>query len=170
MTNLCKALPKFLEWLDDERHRRAVLVGLLVLAFTLRLAAAWVIPIDYRFRTDAVGYVARAHNLLALGVLGKEPGVPMALCPPGYPLFIAGVFALTNQSLMAVRLVQVALGTLMVWLTYLVGQQVTSRPVGLLGAFISAIYPVWVIWSALFLTETLYTVLLLAFNLHIPVS
>ncbi len=59
-----------LNWLDDKRHRRAVLSGLLVLAFALRLAAALTIPLDYRLRDDAVEYVTDAHNLLALGVFG----------------------------------------------------------------------------------------------------
>ena len=153
-----------LKWLDDERHRRAVLIALLVIAFVLRLTAALSIPLDYRLRDDAVEYVTDARNLLALGVFGEEPGIPYATIPPAYPLFIAGIFALTNQSLLAVRLVQVALGTLMVWLTYLTGREIASRRIGLLGAFISAVYPVWVLWPALFLTETLYVVLLLAFT------
>ena len=152
-----------LKWLDDERHTRTALIGLLVLALVLRLTAALIIPLDYRLRADAVEYVTDARNLLTLGVFGEEPGIPYATIPPAYPLFIAGIFAVTNQSLLAVRLVQVALGTLMVWLTYLTGREIASRRIGLLGAFISAVYPVWVLWPALFLTETLYTVLLLTF-------
>jgi len=153
-----------LSWFDDERHTRAVLSALLVVAFVLRLTAALIIPMDYRLRDDAVEYVTDARNLLALGVFGEVPGIPYATIPPAYPLFIASIFALTNQSLLAVRLVQVALGTLIVWLTYLTGREIASRRIGLLGAFISAVYPVWVIWPALFLTETLYTVLLLVFT------
>jgi len=153
----------WLNWLADEGHARAILVAVLVLAFALRLAAALIIPIDYRLRDDALEYVADARHLLELGVFGEEPGVPYATIPPGYPLFIAGVFALTDESLMAVRLVQVMLGTLIVGLIYLIGCEATSKRTSLLGALVGAVYPIWIIWPALFLTETLYTVLLLAF-------
>jgi hypothetical protein len=57
-----------LKWLDDERHRRAVLIGLLVVAFVLRLTAALTIPLDYRFRDDAVEYISGAQHLWTLGV------------------------------------------------------------------------------------------------------
>lgn len=136
----------------------------LAVAFTLRLAAAFALPIDYRFERDAVEYVSDAHHLLTLGVFGEEPGVPYAIIPPGYPLFIAGIFMLTNQSMIAVRLAQVALATLMVWLTFLVGKEIASKRAALLGAFIIAVYPVWIFWPIFFLTETLYTVLLLIFT------
>jgi len=152
-----------MNWLDDEHHRHNVLVGLLIMAFVLRLAAASIIPIDYRLQKDAVEYVSGARHLLTLGVFGEEAGVPYAIIPPGYPLFIAAVFALTGQSLMAVRLIQVVLGVLMVWLTSLVGREVASKRAGLGAAFICAMYPVWVIWPVLFLTETLYAILVLTF-------
>jgi 4-amino-4-deoxy-L-arabinose transferase-like glycosyltransferase len=154
----------YLSLLGDERHRRAVLLCLLAVAFVLRLAAALIVPIDYRLRDDAVEYVSDARHLLTLGVFGEEPGIPYAIIPPGYPLFIAAIFALTNQSLMAVRLAQVVLGTLMVWLTYLIGREITPRYAGLLGAFISALYPAWIMWVVVFMIEALYTVLLLAFT------
>ncbi len=54
----------YLKWSNDERHTRAVLSGLLVLAFVLRLTAALIIPLDYRLRADAVEYVTDAHNLI----------------------------------------------------------------------------------------------------------
>lgn len=165
MTNLRDRICLYSSWLDDERHRRTVLIGLLVVAFALRLAAALILPIDYRYRAqDAVEYVSDARHLLTLGVFGEEPGVAYAQIPPAYPLFIAAIFALTKQSLMAVRLVQVVLSTLIVWLTYLIGREITSKNIVLLGVFVSAVYPVWLIYTVVFMTETLYTVLLLVFT------
>ncbi len=57
----------------------------------------------------------------------------------------------------------VALGTLMVWLTFLVGRELSNQRVGLLGALIMALYPAWIFWPMLFLSETFFTVLLLVF-------
>ena len=43
MINLRNRICLYSNWLDDEHHRRTVLIGLLVLAFALRLVAALVI-------------------------------------------------------------------------------------------------------------------------------
>ncbi len=142
---------------------RLALAGGLILAFSLRLAAVLNMPLDYRLESDAVRHVTTAQHLLTWGEFSYEAGAPYALIPPGYPLFVAAVLALTNQSLLAVRLAQAVLGTSLVWLTYLVGREAGSRQVGLGSALLCAVYPVWIVWPALFLTETLYTVFLLAF-------
>jgi 4-amino-4-deoxy-L-arabinose transferase-like glycosyltransferase len=163
MSHLCDTARSVLGRLDDDRHWRVILTGLLMVAFSLRLAAALVIPIEYRFDPDAVLYVSIADNLLESGAFGADPGIPYALIPPIYPLFIACIFAVTNQGLLAVRLVQALLGTLIVWLVYCTGAETATRRAGLFAALLCTVYPVWIIWPALFLTETVYTVLLLGF-------
>jgi len=164
MSQLVAWLSQLVAWLNDPKNNRVILFIILILAFMPRLAAAFVLPIDYRLAaSDAPEYIAGARNLITLGIFGEEPGVPYATIPPIYPLFIASVFAFTNQSLMAVRIAQVILAVLIVWLTYLIGKEVFSLQVGLLAAFISALYPVWIIRPALFMTEPLYTVLFLVF-------
>jgi uncharacterized membrane protein YbhN (UPF0104 family) len=109
ITTLRQHLGKFLDKLGSKRHRRATLTGVLAIALALRLAAAKTIPLDYRHVADAVRHTSIAQNLLTLGVYGSEPGGPYAIMPPGYPLFVADIFSLTNQSLMAVRLAQAVL-------------------------------------------------------------
>jgi 4-amino-4-deoxy-L-arabinose transferase-like glycosyltransferase len=158
-----------LKWLDNTSNSRTILVGLLVLALLLRLTAALILPIDYRLRDDAVEYVSVAQHVLNDGIYGEEPGVPYAVVPPAYPLFIAGVFALTGQSLMAVRLVQVVFGVVAVFLTYLAGKYAFSELVGLGAALICAIYPPFVVYVAPYMTEALYIplfTLYLAFLVH----
>jgi 4-amino-4-deoxy-L-arabinose transferase-like glycosyltransferase len=140
MTSLFQPL-SFLFNLDDSRRRSTALIGLLVTAFILRLAVALILPIDYRIRDDAVEYVSVAEHLLDYGVYGEEPGVPYAVVPPVYPLFIAGIFALSGKSLMVVRLAQVVVGVFAVWLTYLAGKSAFSARVGLGVALICTIYP-----------------------------
>jgi 4-amino-4-deoxy-L-arabinose transferase-like glycosyltransferase len=155
----------FLYQLDD-RSRRVTLLGLLVTAFVLRLAVALILPLDYRLQKDAVEYVSVADNLLSHGVFGSEEGVPYAKIPPGYPLFLAGIFALSGRSLLAVRAAQVVLGTITVWLTYLAGQRTFSHEVGLVAALICALCPPFVVYVAPYWTEVLYTALALIFILY----
>jgi 4-amino-4-deoxy-L-arabinose transferase-like glycosyltransferase len=164
MRHLLDGTAKVREWLRDERHCRAVLGAVLVTAFVLRLAAALVVPLDYREgRDDRTVYTRLATHLLTLGKYGADPGVPDAMIPPGYPLLVAAVFSVAGQSLMAIRLVQVLLGTIAVWLVYLVGREAVPKPVSLFAALLAAVYPPWILYSVVPMTETLYTVLLLAF-------
>jgi 4-amino-4-deoxy-L-arabinose transferase-like glycosyltransferase len=159
MINLSQ-VQSFADRLDDSSNRRAILVGLLITALVLRLAVALILPVDYRLRKDAVLYVSVADHLLDYGVYGEEPNVPFALVPPLYPMFIAGNFALSGRSLMAVRLAQVAASVLTVWFTYLAGKRTFSAHVGLGAALICAVYPPFVVYVAPYLTEGLYIPLL----------
>lgn len=163
MSYLRSRLSRCWDWLVDDQNTQTVLVGLLIAGFVLRLSAVLIIPIDYRLRGDAVKYLSLAPQLLGPGVYGLEPGVPDARIPPGYPLFIAGLFAFFGQNLIAIRLAQAILGTIAVWLTFLIGKETLSSRTGLLAALIFTIYPVWIIWPVLILTETLFTVFLLLF-------
>jgi 4-amino-4-deoxy-L-arabinose transferase-like glycosyltransferase len=157
--------PSFLNRLDN-RGKHVALISLLVIAFVLRLAVAMILPLDYRLQKDAVEYVSVADNLLTTGVFGSEEGVPYAKIPPGYPLFLAAIFAISGRSLLAVRAAQVVLGVAIVWLVYLAGKHTFSSHVGLLSALIAALYPPFVVYVAPYWTETLYTSLALIFILY----
>lgn len=156
MSELLVRLTQRLAWLSHNRGKQAVLIGLLVTALVLRLAVALILPTDYRLRKDAVLYVSTAEHLLDHGIYGGRPSTPSALVPPGYPLFVAGVFALSGRSLMAVRLAQIVIGVLAVWLTYLAARNAFSARVGLGSALICAVYPPFVVYVAPYLTEALY--------------
>lgn len=161
--NWRRRLSGHLAWVDDERHARAVLIATLAIALALRLAAALAFPIEHKLTRDAALYVALARNVVNHGVFGPEPGVPFALVPPGYPLYLAAVFALTGKSLIAARLGQALLAAVMVWQTYAIGRQLGGRCVAVASAVLIALYPPWIVWPVRFLTEPLYAVLLLAF-------
>jgi 4-amino-4-deoxy-L-arabinose transferase-like glycosyltransferase len=149
-------LLSLLPQLEEDQRIHAVLVGLLVIAFVLRLAVALLLPLDYRLRDDAVEYVSVAEHMLEDGIYGEEPGTSYAVVPPGYPLFVAGILALSGRSLIGVRLAQVIVGVLAVWFTYLAGKSTFSARIGLGAAAICAIYPPFVVYIAPYLTEALY--------------
>lgn len=163
MTSWAERLSRGRDWLDDAGHARTVLVLLLAVALAARLAAALALPLDYKLVKDAAAYVAIGRNVAVHRVFGPTPETPYALIPPGYPLFVAAVLWCTGHSLLAVRLAQVVLATLMVWQTYMVARAGAGRPAALTAAALVALYPPWVVWPCRFLTEPLYGVLLLAF-------
>ncbi len=143
------------------RAGRHLLLGILAVALLLRLLAALVLPPGYRFEGDAVEYVSVARHVLEQGIFGEESGVPYATIPPGYPLFVAGLFVIGKGSLLAVRLAQVFLAVGMVLLLHVIGSRVASGAVGMLAAGLLAVYPPWILWPSLYLTETLFTFVLL---------
>jgi 4-amino-4-deoxy-L-arabinose transferase-like glycosyltransferase len=94
--------------------------------------------------------------VLGSGVYGELQGIPYAVVPPGYPIFVAAVLAVTNRSFLALRVVQAVMGVLAVWFTYLAGKTAFSARVGLGAALVCAIYPPFVVYVVPYLTEALY--------------
>jgi 4-amino-4-deoxy-L-arabinose transferase-like glycosyltransferase len=79
-----------------------------------------------------------------------------------YPLYLAGVYAVTGYHPLAARLLQAAVGgALICFLVYLIGRRVADELTGLVGAALSAIYGYFIYYSAALMTETFSIVLIL---------
>lgn len=102
---------------------------------------------------DGIGYDLLAVNLLATGTYGVER--PTAFRPPGYPLFLAGMYALFGHHFAAVRLVQVGLDVLTCSLLYTVGSRLFNRAVGFLAALGLSLHPLQIYMVGEFYAETL---------------
>ncbi len=105
-------------WLNDDRHRRAVLVGVLATALVLRLAAALLLPASFQYCAERVEHVAAAENVLNHGLYGEEEGIPHAVVCPAYPLFRAAVLGATGRRFLAVRVAQALLDVFVLWLVH----------------------------------------------------
>ena len=106
-------------------HRTALWLTLILLvALGLRVVAAVVVWWYARGKGKPCVFADTAiYRELARTIVAGEPyavsqwGVPhFALRTPGYPLFLAACREVFGPSLLAVRLVQAALGTVAVWL------------------------------------------------------
>jgi 4-amino-4-deoxy-L-arabinose transferase-like glycosyltransferase len=84
---------------------------------------------------------------------------PIIFYPPGYPYFIAALYAAFG-SLDAVRWVQALIGALLVPVVGRMGVLAFSPRVGLLAAGVTALYPDLVWYSTHFWSETLFVALL----------
>lgn len=85
------------------------------------------------------------------------------LLPPVYPLFLAVLFLFTGPSLFATTLVQSLLGAGSCYLLYILGKRHGGHRAGLLAALLYALYPGAWIGCSRYLTEPLFTLLLLGF-------
>jgi 4-amino-4-deoxy-L-arabinose transferase-like glycosyltransferase len=121
----------------------ALAVRVLVIATCLEVGAL----------SDTEEYRLRALHLLQHGTY-----FPDAFRPPGYPLFVAAIFAgAGGEQLLAVRFAQAVLGTVTVGLTYLLARQVARPAIALAAAIVAAVYPAWLIYPVHLLTENLFT-------------
>jgi 4-amino-4-deoxy-L-arabinose transferase-like glycosyltransferase len=89
-------------------------------------------------------------------------GGPSAIRGPGYPLLLAGVYAVSGDSMDAGRVAGAILGALAVWLLYLVVRRIWGVPTALVAAALAAVFPPLVLLSRDLLSESLFIVLELA--------
>jgi 4-amino-4-deoxy-L-arabinose transferase-like glycosyltransferase len=134
---------------------------LMLLAFAIRLI--WV-----RYRSwvggDGPEYLALAKNLVFHGVFsfGDDPAnfSSTAFRPPLYPAFVAGLWWGDTPPVLAVMILQAALGAVTVLIVYLIARDSFNNKVALIAGIGMAFAPMSGRFAALILTETVFTFLL----------
>jgi 4-amino-4-deoxy-L-arabinose transferase-like glycosyltransferase len=142
------------------KNERRLLLAILALGILLRAALGIIHP--YVF-DDSHDYVQLAQRWLADGTYGLQTksGWMTASRMPGYPLFLAGLFALFGNSLRAVVLAQAILSTGTIALAYALARR-AGPAAGLLAAALVAVDPLTIGFSAAILSEMPFTLCLLA--------
>lgn len=161
------------------RHTKLMLAGIVLLAIAARATVAvatrsWAIP-----DTDGnwgFGYeMGRIAGSIAAGdgfSYPTAPPEPTAWMAPVYPMFIAGVFRLfgpfTSDSAVAILSLQVIASGMSCLLVFMLANKLYGPKVGLISAFLLAVYPASVhfsaqkIWSSSFFSAILLVCLLLS--------
>lgn len=116
----------------------------------------------------------RAHPNSAARLVGDEPGYDnlarglldgYGLSWPGrvplYPLWLAGIYLISGGSYNAVTYLQAFLGTATIFLTFLLGKRVLNEQAGLLAASWAAVSYILIHQTYHYLSEILFTPLLL---------
>src|SRR3954451_14518660 len=92
-------------------------------------------------------------------------GRPTAFRPPGFPMFLAAVYTVSEplgvDRWLAARLAQAVLGTVVVALLGLVAWQLFGRRTALATMGLGAVFPPAIVLGGALLTETLFTALML---------
>ena len=139
----------------------ALLLVVVCLGLGLRLYTAWqtnrASPDNpTRLKADEPGYDLLARELLNGNGLIWPGRVPL------YPAWLAGLHYTTNYSYARGIYIQCVVGALAVWLTFVLGRDLFGPWVGLLAALGAAVDIVLVRQSVRFLSEILFTPLVLA--------
>ena len=131
------------------------------MAIGLRIALALLHPITTYDDSKDYDTLARAilhHQHYALTTSSGDSLIASRM--PGYPLFMAAIYAIAGESAVAVLVVQAFIGAAIVWLTYLLGRRFGENT-GLLAAGLAAIDPLSLGFSCALLSETPFTLCLL---------
>jgi 4-amino-4-deoxy-L-arabinose transferase-like glycosyltransferase len=135
-------------------------MAILLLGLGLRADYAWQgrAPVF-----DAVAYGRIAQNLDEDRgfTLGREATQPAGNYSPGLPLFVAGLYKLSDGvHERFARIVLALVGALSALFTYLIGRRLSGPVAGLLGAFAVAIYPAFLEYQGMLMSEPLAATLL----------
>ena len=145
---------------------RIVLRVALALGLIVRLAVFWHTPALGPQIEDEQHYVQIAENILTGQGFARIPGQPTSIRPPLYPGVVAGIFAVAGTgNLQAVRFVQILLALATAALIFALGRQAFTPRVGRYAAALFFLYPSYIFFNFTILTETLFTLLLVAFVL-----
>jgi len=109
---------------------------------------------------DSPWYVGVAKNIAFRHSFELTPGIPTALRPPLYPLLIAAFWWTDNAPITAVILVQSICGAATVVLVYLIAKDHFSHRVALIAALGATFAPMTVHYTAVILSESIFTFLL----------
>ena len=168
----------------ESQRRRFVLVAVLILLAALSVRTLYVASakVEYPIRGDVNDYVLYAWNLTHRGVFSTDlPDAPVATPDsrrgPGYPLMLSLTMRLAGHSELPLRpgpsgrmvlgydtdtwmrlalSVQVALGTLTVFLTMLLARVWLSRNFALAAGAVTAFWPHLIAFTGVLLSETLF--------------
>lgn len=142
-----------------------VVAALIVVAVTVRFAYHREEMSFFPQHPDGYEYHRLAHNLLR----GREYGWILGTGhfyryarTPGYPLFIAAVYGVAGVRPLALRTTDLLLGALAVLLAYGLARRLFGRAAAVMAALLLCFYWRAVMFSADYLTETLFVFLILA--------
>jgi 4-amino-4-deoxy-L-arabinose transferase-like glycosyltransferase len=139
-------------WIERIAASRLTLIAILVAAFALRVFAAVIVPDQSVMLGDAVAYREVGKSLWATGQMNALYFMPL------YPALVA-VFGPGWLQL----LIDIALSTALVWLIYELTDAIfASKRAAVLAAAVAAVYPYFIFYSIVGLTETLFMFLLLS--------
>ena len=131
---------------------RFTLIAILLAAFALRVLAAVIVPDQSVMLGDAIAYREVGKSLWATGQMNALYFMPL------YPALVAVVGPGWPQ-----LLIDISLSTVLVWLIYELTDVIfASKRAAVLAAAVATIYPYFIFYSIVGLTETLFMVLLLA--------
>lgn len=146
--------------LFGEKYSRSELffVGFIVLfGFTLRLI--------YFIETNGTPFFTNLYSdskvyfewASAITATGNWVGNEVYFMSPIYPYFLALAQTISGNSITLVRLIQVVVSSLNIWIIYLIARNLFSQKTGYAASIIASVYAIFIFYSGAILSETFQT-------------
>ena len=138
------------------RIKSKILFVIFILAFVVRASSA---ALGLWWAGDSPVYLAIARNIAFYHSFSLTTGVPTASRPPLYPFLIAAFWWTDSAPIVAVVLVQIICSASTVVLVYLIAKDHFSHRLALIAALGATFAPMTVHYTAVILTESVFTFL-----------
>jgi 4-amino-4-deoxy-L-arabinose transferase-like glycosyltransferase len=132
---------------------RRALVSVFFTALLIRLGFVSTLQDAFYF-PDSVAYSGAAVRLVTNGEFGPYNR------PPGYAVFLAAIYMLFGESILAARIVESFLGAFLAVVIALTAKRIGGQVVGALAGILWSIYPIGIFIAGLVYPESLLTLLL----------
>jgi len=144
------------------------IIFLFLLSLILRLI--FLFKFEYYTRNvelmDSLDYQIIARNILeGKGFIGKD-GFPTESRPPIYPIFLAGIYKLFNHSNNFVKFFQCLIDSFRIIAIFYITYDIFGFDVALFSVIINSIYPPYIVYSNIILTECLFSFFIAVFCLY----
>jgi 4-amino-4-deoxy-L-arabinose transferase-like glycosyltransferase len=139
-----------------------VLAAIFLLALVPRALVAWQLDDPPALTNDAGWYDFFGQQIADGHGYSLPDGAVTSRWPPGYPVFLGGIYKATSGSRGAARLAQAVLGAATAVLAAALARRLLSQEVGVVTGTIVALLPSHVLYSSALMSEVLFTFLLLA--------
>ena len=136
---------------------------LLILAAAIRLFALYKYGLSLNLNSDDEGYRRSAYIFLEKQLfIYHDPNMPTVHMMPGHTFLLAFIFLLFGEGvtgIYAAKITMIIFGLLSIYGTYKLGSIIFNKYVGLIAAFLLAIFIPQILVDNLLLTESPYTAL-----------
>jgi 2-polyprenyl-3-methyl-5-hydroxy-6-metoxy-1,4-benzoquinol methylase len=145
-------MKKITAWLEPEKNFLLAVLGLSAL---LRLA--------FVIKTGNGGLSADAYDWMRVGwSVATGQGFAGTWRPPGYIIYLAGVFSVCGKSVIAAKIMNVVLSTATVLLAYLTARTLFGVRTARITAALMSFYPYFIAYTGDLLSETFMTFMIAA--------
>ncbi len=142
----------------NRRKLKFIFIALLLVGWSIRMIAVLEAPLT--LAGDEVAYYQIAKRFLLQGDFIGSSGTPTAYRPPLYFLFLSGVFSLTHDSVMAVKILQVFLSLWIVLATYKISRRLLGEKAAEVSFFAGLFYLPFVLAPTRLYSEVFFLALL----------
>ena len=139
---------------------RTALIAVFLIALVPRLLIAGTFTDPPTTANDAGWYDAFGRGIAHGDGYILPDGSPTSRWPPGYPAFVGAVYKATGDSRDALRVAQAVIGALTAVLVVELGRRLMSPAAGIAAGLVVAFTPSHALYSALLMSEVLFTALM----------